>query len=131
MLSYSVGYMRASYLFIEATGFTSVVSDYFGSDDSLASFQSELAGNPVAGKVIPGAAPLRKTRWVSGLRGMGKRGGIRVIYIWIPDISVFYLLDVYGKDEAEDLSSVDKKQMKKLADRLVFDLRRRHQEGKL
>jgi hypothetical protein len=36
-----------------------------------------IAGNPLAGDVMPGAGGLRKVRWQR--QGMGKRGGARVI----------------------------------------------------
>ena len=47
-----------TYLFVEAHAFTSAVKEYFGSDESYASFQGELAGQPDKGPVIPGASPL-------------------------------------------------------------------------
>ena len=51
--------MSGAYLFVEALDFTSTVKEYFGSDESYASFQSELAAQPDKGDVIPGAAPVR------------------------------------------------------------------------
>src|SRR4051794_17726364 len=97
--------MTGTYLFIEAIDFTSAVKSYFGSDEAYADFQSELAQQPDKGTVIPGASPLRKLRWGDKRRGMGKRGGLRMIYIHIPDLGVLFMLDVYGKDEADDLTS--------------------------
>lgn len=41
-------------------------------------FKVWLAGNALSGDVIPGAQGLRKIRW--SRRGMGKRGGVRVVY---------------------------------------------------
>jgi hypothetical protein len=41
-------------------------------------FVDFIAANPLAGDVIPGTQSLRKLRW--GRAGMGKRGGVRVIY---------------------------------------------------
>lgn len=86
--------MRGTYLFIEAIDFTAVVKDYFRNDEAYADFQSELANQPDKGDVIPGATPLRKLRWGDKRRGMGKRGGLRVIYIHIPDLQVLFMLDV-------------------------------------
>ncbi|MBX7132249.1 MAG: hypothetical protein K1X67_06185 [Fimbriimonadaceae bacterium] len=95
--------MSGTYLIIESTDFTSNVLGYFGSDEAYAQFQSELAEQPDKGQVIKGASPLRKLRWGDRRRGMGKRGGLRVIYIHVPDLRVLFMLDVYGKDEADDL----------------------------
>jgi hypothetical protein len=48
------------------------------SEAELMEFRLWLAGNPLAGDVIPGAGGLRKVRW--SRPGMGKRGGARVVY---------------------------------------------------
>lgn len=65
--------------------------------------------DPDAGDVMPGCAGLRKLRISHAERGKGKRGGARVIYLYIPDVKRFYMIDVYGKDEQDDLSPADKK----------------------
>lgn len=123
--------MSGTYLFIEVVDFTAGVKDYFGSDETYADFQSELAVQPDKGDVISGATPLRKLRWGDKRRGMGKRGGLRVIYIHIPDLNVLFMLDVYGKDEADDLSMDEKRDLQKFAKQLVEELRERHKRGKL
>ncbi len=123
--------MRGTYLIIEALDFTAGVKIYFGSDDAYAEFQAELVDQPDRGDVITGVAPLRKLRWGDKRRGMGKRGGLRVIYIHIPDLRVLFMLDVYGKDESEDLSIDEKKGLQKLAKQLVDELRARHKRGEL
>lgn len=115
--------MSATFQFIESLDFTSAVEDYFGSDGAYAEFQSELARNPKKGEVIPHASPLRKVRWISRRRGSGMRGGLRVIYIHIPDLSILFMLDVYGKAEASDLSKAEKKALQKLAKQLIEELR--------
>lgn len=114
--------MSETYLFIEAKGFTHVHKAYFGSDEAYAEFQLSLAANPDKGTVIPGAAPLRKVRWGDKGRGIGRSGGLRIIYIHIPEVSVLFLLDVYGKNEAEDLASDEKKELQTMARQLVAEL---------
>ncbi len=123
--------MSGTYLFIEALDFTSSVKNYFGPDEAYAEFQSELAEQPDKGSVIQGASPLRKLRWGDKRRGKGKRGGLRVIYIHIPEIRVLFLLDVYGKDEADDLTSSEKMELQALANHLVEELRDRNNRGQL
>ena len=90
-----------------------------------------MAEQPDKGTVIPGASPLRKLRWGDKRRGMGKRAGLRVIYIHIPDLRVLFMLDVYGKDEADDLTSGEKKELQTFATQLVEELRERSKRGKL
>ena len=45
--------------------------------------------------------PLRKGRWARP--GAGKRGGLRIIYYWVPGEQAFYMLYVYAKNEQGDL----------------------------
>ena len=66
-------------LFIETSKFTELVRDHL-SDDEYAALQWMLLEQPGAGAIVPGSGGERKVRW--GLRGRGKRGGIRVIYYW-------------------------------------------------
>jgi hypothetical protein len=123
--------LSAAHLFIEAAGFTSVVKHYFGGDEEYADFQTELGDQPDKGSVIPGAAPLRKLRWADRRRGTGKRGGLRIIYLHIPELRVLFLIDVYGKDESDDLTAAEKKDLKALAKELQDELKKRHEKGKL
>ncbi|WP_210420571.1 hypothetical protein [Aquisphaera giovannonii] len=58
---------------------------------------------------------MRKVRVGDTRRGKGKRGGIRVIYPHVPEANVVYLMDIYGKDEQQDLSAVEKRFLKSLA----------------
>ncbi|WP_153076879.1 MULTISPECIES: transcriptional regulator [Paraburkholderia] len=63
-----------------------------------------IAGNPLAGDVIPGTGGLRKVRW--GRAGMGKRGGARVIYYNLLDDGKIWLLIVYTKSKFDNLPAV-------------------------
>ena len=81
--------------------------------------------------MVPGAAPIRKIRWGHKRRDIGKRGGLRIHYIHIPDIQVLFLLDVYGKDEADDLTTEEARFLREFARTLVDELRKRHKRGML
>lgn len=70
-------------------------------DDERFEFIDWIAQNPLAGDVIPGAAPLRKVRWRR--RGMGKRGGARVIYLTRLSSGEVALLLVYTKAKYDNL----------------------------
>ena len=59
---------------------------------------------------------MRKVRTTDSKRGKGKRGGARVIYLHVPDAKRFYLLDIYGKNEKDDLSAEAKKLLRKAAE---------------
>jgi hypothetical protein len=107
--------MRAT--FIETTGFTESIVDLL-SDHAYALLQQALLKRPDAGKVIPGCNGLRKYRTPDPKRGKGKRGGVRVIYLHVPGADCFYMLDLYDKDEQEDLTASEKKQLRALAEKL-------------
>lgn len=64
---------------------------------------------------MPGCGGLRKIRIGDASRGKGKRGGARVIYLHVPETKQFYMIDVYGKDEQDDLSPADKKLFRQIA----------------
>jgi len=70
-------------------------------------------------------------RWRDRRRQKGARGGLRVIYLHLPDLEVLYLLDVYSKDEVADLSPEERREFATLAHQLAEDLRDRHRRGKL
>jgi hypothetical protein len=59
---------------------------------------------------IPGSGGIRKLRW--SRPGMGKRGGVRVIYYFFDARGLVSLLTVYAKSEQEGLT---KEEIKALA----------------
>ncbi len=66
-------------------------------------FITWLAEHPDAGDVIAATGGLRKVRW--SRPGMGKRGGVRVIYMWRNAQGELVLLTVYAKAEHDTLSN--------------------------
>jgi hypothetical protein len=108
--------------FIESSEFTDWVSKFLP-DQVYSQLQQELMDDPEKGAVIPGCGGLRKVRTADPKRGKGKRGGARVIYLHIPEAKWFYLLDIYDKDEQEDLSAGQKRELSKLAAELKREAR--------
>ena len=98
---------------IETPIFTRRIQDVLG-DDEYRLLQAQLVQNPNAGKIIPGSGGLRKLRWSLG--GHGKRGGIRVIYYWFVSPEVILMLFVYPKNEQDDLTPSQLKQLKKVVE---------------
>jgi hypothetical protein len=101
-------------VFVETTEF-SKRRIRFLPGDRYGDLQKELIANPRKGAVMPGCGGLRKIRIVDPKRQKGKRGGGRVIYLHIPEVDQFLMLDIYGKGEKEDLGAADKKLFRKLA----------------
>lgn len=106
--------------FIESTEFTEWVSEFLP-DHTYSQLQQELMDNPEKGTVMPGCGGLRKVRTPDPKRGKGKRSGARVIYLHIPEAKWFHLLDIYDKDDREDLSAAQKKELSKLAAELKWE----------
>jgi len=77
------------------------------SKEERAEFADYIGASPEAGKMIPGLKGVRKVRWRRG--NIGKRGGVRVIYLYVVVKSTVYLLTIYAKAQQEDLTPVQKK----------------------
>jgi hypothetical protein len=97
--------------FVEAPPFTQLLGGYL-KDDDYQRLQVFLALDPEAGDVIPGTGGCRKVRWADRRRGKGKRGGLRVIYYYLVEDMQIWLLTLYDKDEAVDLSAKEKRLLK-------------------
>jgi hypothetical protein len=70
-------YILPMFTFVESNILERELSVYMD-DDECAALQWFLMEHPEAGDVIGGAGGVRKLRWKRP--GMGKRGGVRVIY---------------------------------------------------
>lgn len=81
------------------------------SDDERLEFFDYLANNLTKGDVIPNAKGLRKIRYAA--KGHGKRGGVRVIYYNMLDDGLIMAVAIYPKNEREDLSNSQMKQLVK------------------
>ena len=99
-------------VFFETPLFTRRLPDYLN-DDLYQALQRALLENPELGDVMPGTGGFRKVRWEDSRRGKGKRGGLRVIYYYLTADHQVWLFTLYDKHEATDLTSGEKKALKK------------------
>ena len=99
--------------FVETKLFTRLVQDYL-SDEEYSQLQLALIANPEGGSVIPGSGGVRKMRW--GIGGRGKRGGLRVIYYLRTRQGQIWMLTLYAKNVAENISAHVLKQIKEEID---------------
>ena len=97
--------------FVEAPPFTRHLSQYLD-EDSYRELQARLAADPELGDLIPGTGGFRKMRWADARRGKGRRGGLRIIYFYFPSDHQIWLMTLYSKDEAADLTAQQKKALK-------------------
>lgn len=99
--------------FVETPIFTEDVSNELSLDD-YRQMQVALMLRPELGPVVPGSGAIRKMRWRRA--GMGKRGGLRVIYFWEAKSETFYMLTVYRKSDQEDLSLRQRRILRRLVE---------------
>ncbi|MEO8410888.1 MAG: type II toxin-antitoxin system RelE/ParE family toxin [Propionivibrio sp.] len=88
--------------FIETPTFTRLLTALL-TDDEYAGLQNVLVDNPQRGDIIKGGGGIRKLRYA--LPGRGKSGGIRVIYYWIRDDQLVYMLLIYPKSNKDNLTA--------------------------
>jgi len=79
-------------------------------DEMLMSAQQDILNG--LGDVIAGTAGLKKIR--CSAQGRGKRGGMRIIFADYPSAGVTYLLWVWPKNQAGNLTSDKKELLRKL-----------------
>lgn len=80
--------------------FSRYAADYW-TEAEHQEFVAWIALNPEAGDVIPGSGGCRKVRWTRS--GVGKRGGVRVIYFNRLNAGMLWLLLIYGKSARDNI----------------------------
>lgn len=82
-----------------------------------------LAQRPEAGALIEGTGGVRKLRWAR--EGKGKSGGVRVIYYFHSETLPLLMIDMYAKNEKENISKADKNTLATLVAEYVKSFRRK------
>ena len=88
------------FTFIESSSFEAVRPVYLD-DDEYSELQQFMMQNPESGQLVPGSGGVRKVRWKRP--GMGKRGGLRVIYFVRFKPNEFWMLSLYSKAKLDDV----------------------------
>lgn len=101
------------YNFRETSQFTKRVSELL-TDEEYAKLQWRLIEFPDAGDVIKQSGGIRKIR--QSAKGKGTRGGARVIYYFAAKNQEILMLDIYAKNEREDLSIEQIRELKRLVE---------------
>ncbi len=82
-------------------------------DDVLLAIQNDLLENPTRGKVVEGTGGVRKARAADPSTNKGKSGGFRYLYYFIERDRQIFLLMVFSKSDQGNLTSEQKKMLKK------------------
>ena len=97
------------FTFIESTPFQRLSALYLD-DDEYAELQQFMMETPEAGQVVPGSGGVRKLRLKR--KGMGKRGGLRVIYYLRYRPNEIWMLALYAKAKQKNVPGHILKQLK-------------------
>jgi mRNA-degrading endonuclease RelE of RelBE toxin-antitoxin system len=82
--------------------------------------EGEIASAPDAWPLIVGTGGARKARVARGSRG--KSGGARIIYYHASAHGVVTLLAIYAKNEKEDLTDADRKDLREVIEAIRAEL---------
>lgn len=109
--------------FIESRPFTRRLHQLAGdgADEVLRAIQSDLHARPYRGAMVPGLGGVRKARIANPGRGKGKRGGYRYLYLYLDRRQHLHLLILLDKNEQEDASEEQRKQMREWAAQVKKD----------
>lgn len=90
-------------------------------DTDLQLFENYLLENPNSGNLIQGTGGLRKIRWA--LPNRGKSGSVRILYIDFISYEKIYIVDIFTKDQKENLSMSEKNIIKKVVKAIGEELK--------
>jgi hypothetical protein len=108
--------VKLSMEFIETSIYSKLIDELLD-DDEQRRLLNLLRRNPKGGSVIQGTGGIRKLRFAQKIKAKGTRSGIRVIYyLDLPQTT--YLLLAYAKNRRDDLTSEEKKSLKRLVQHL-------------
>lgn len=101
-------------VFIESRAFTQRLYKLAGAsaEEVLRQIQADLLKNPEKGDVAEGLAGIRKARCANPSRGKGKRGGYRYLHLYLKHRDHIHLLFILDKDEQEDLTAGQRKDLR-------------------
>ncbi len=85
-------------------------------EEDLRELQGYLLEHPTAGDVVQGTGGVRKLRWARP--GRGKSGGVRTIYLDLASRETTWLITVFSKNERADLSSEERREIKRFVTRI-------------
>lgn len=83
----------------------------YWTEDERGAFAAYITQHPTAGDVVPGSGGIRKVRWSRG--GMGKSGGVRVIYFTRSAEGEVVLLTLYAKAKTDNLTGARLKEIRR------------------
>lgn len=81
-------------------------------EELLRQLEQELLSNPSVGEIIESTGGLRKMRYA--LPNQGKSGSTRILYVDFISHEQLYLINIYPKNEKDNITNAEKKEYKDL-----------------
>lgn len=106
--------------FIESPRFHKRWFELGFTEDDLLELQLVLLDNPKIGPVMQETGGLRKMRYA--FDGRGKSGSVRILYVDFEAHERILLLNLFAKDEKENLTREERNRIKKAMKQLEIDL---------
>src|SRR5689334_199995 len=106
-------YKRIVQTVVETPTYLAIANKLF-SEEERADIVALVAADPECGALIRGTGGFRKVRVAR--KGMGKRGGARVVYIWRDQKFPVFLITAFPKNEKENLSIAERNALKRRAE---------------
>ncbi|MBU3678065.1 MAG: addiction module toxin RelE [Candidatus Kapabacteria bacterium] len=101
--------------FVFSRQFSSRLAHYF-TRESLTELLETLARNPTQGRVVRGLKGVRKLRFADRMNQSGTRGGLRVIYKYVPRSTMIILYLAYRKSDQDDLLPRQRREILNMAE---------------
>jgi hypothetical protein len=76
-------------------------------DEDLQALEAAIMRDPAGSAVMKGTGGLRKIRFAPPSRGRGKSGSMRVGFAQFPEFGRIYLVTLFLKKDADNLSTAD------------------------
>ena len=103
---------------IQTRGFSKKIDKFLSErkllKEDFETLKKSLVKDPEQGDLIPGTGGVRKVRLKSSTKG--KRGSFRVCYFDDPGREELFLMQIYTKNEKENLSSDEKNALKEFSE---------------
>jgi hypothetical protein len=113
---------RVRLSFIHLPGFVSECDRLGLGDEAIAELEWQIMERPESGKVLRGTGGLRKIRFAPGSWQRGKRGAIRVLYVYFVRAELVYFVTAFAKNEKGNISKAEANAYKALLSRLEKSL---------
>lgn len=86
------------------------------SDEDERQIEQDIAEDPEAAPIITATGGVRKIRGRLGQHG--KRGGVRILYLYVAAKETVYLLLAFPKNVRENISNAEKRTIRAMVERL-------------